>query len=263
VREERSRSAPRIALTASAHYPSLANARVYITGGATGIGAAIVCAFAAQGALVVLCDIDAGCADKLSREVNGAADCQVIDVRNIPALEQGISDAAMRLGGLDVLINNVADDTRHDIASLTADSWRESLAVNLDSAFFASRQAFRFLQVNGGAIVNLGSINAIRPAAQLTAYATAKAGLLGMTRSLAREYGHRGVRVNALLPGWVATQRQLATHLTAAAEAQHSAEKALPGRILPHHIAEAALFLASDAANQITGQELIVDGGFL
>jgi D-xylose 1-dehydrogenase len=242
-------------MTGSAHYPSLAGRRVFITGGSTGIGAALVAAFAAQGASV-------GQVDLVEPVATVAPPCwfRALDVTDTPALKAAITDFAAAAGGLDVLINNVANDARHDPLGIDEARWRALMAVNLDCGFFAAQAAIA-LMTAGGAIINFSSINALLGPAGMPAYVAAKSAIIGLTKALARQYGPNAIRVNAILPGWVVTQRQLDLWLTPEAEAEWMQQVALKQRILPEDVANLALFLASDDARMITGQAMVIDGG--
>lgn len=240
----------------SATYPSLRDRTVFITGGATGIGEGLVRAFAAQHARVHFIDIDQTAGTQLAATVGARFDC--VDVTDTARLKAVILAA----GPVHVLINNVADDTRHDPLAVTEQSWRQCLAVNLDPVFFATQTVIPMMQAaGGGAIINFSSINALVGPGQMPGYVTAKAGLLGMTKALARQYGADRIRVNALLPGWVVTDRQLDQWLTPEAESAWSELIAIKERILPSHVASLALFLAADDSCMITGQQFIIDAG--
>ena len=244
--------------TAGARYPSLDGRSVFITGGATGIGAALVTAFAEQGARVGFVDIDDKNGSALAAAVG--ATFENVDVTDDAALRASID--AFAAGGLDVLINNVANDTRHDARTIDASEWRRCLAVNLDAAFFASQAAIPHLKAaGGGSVVNFSSITALLGPPEMPGYVAAKSALLGLTKSLAHDFGADGVRVNAILPGWIATQRQLDLWFTPGAEADWTKHLALKRRILPDEVARLALFLASDDSRAITGQYFVIDGG--
>ncbi len=249
-----------------ASYPSLAGRRVFITGGATGIGAALVAAFAGQGAMVGHVDLAEAAAAKLGQGL-AASGCAApwfrrVDVTDTAALQAAITGFATSAGGLDVLINNVANDARHDPLATGPEQWRALMAVNLDCGFFAAQAAIPLLQAaGGGAIINFSSINALLGPANMPAYVAAKAGIIGLTKSLARQYGRDGIRVNAIVPGWVVTDRQLDLWLTPEAEAAWMEQVALPRRIQPEDPARLALFLAADDSRMITGQNLVIDGG--
>ena len=251
---------------AYATYPSLTGAKVFITGGATGIGAAMVEAFAEQGAIVGHIDLAEDEAAKLGDAIVASGFARPwfrkVDVTDVDALKAAVADFAASAGGLDALINNVANDTRHNPLETTPESWRKCLAVNLDCAFFASQQAIALMrEAGGGSIINFSSINAVLGPENMPGYVTAKAGLLGMTKALAREYGRDNIRVNTILPGWVVTQRQLDLWLTEEAEAEWMEQVCLKQRIEPRDAANLALFLAADDSRMITNQQFIIDAG--
>ncbi len=245
----------------SAVYPSLAGQPVFITGGASGIGAALVEAFHAQGSKVAFIDRDAETGRALADRLPGAwfAPCDVTDAA---ALEAALAAAAARIGPIRVLVNNVANDTRHAAADTDAQAWRAHMAVNLDPAFLAARAVQPGMKAaGGGVILNLSSINALLGPAGMPAYVAAKGAVNALTKALAREWGPDNIRVNAISPGWVVTERQLALWLTPEAEAAWMEQVALKARIQPSDIADLALFLASDQARMITGQNHVIDGG--
>lgn len=244
-----------------ASYPSLKGRAVFITGGAAGIGAALVRAFHAQGAKVAFVDIAEAAGEALADEADGAW-FRAVDVTDAAALEAAIAAAEAAVGPITVLVNNVANDTRHPAADTDAAAWRANLAVNLDPTFLAAR-AVRpaMVAAGGGSIINFSSINAILGPADMAAYVAAKGAVNALTKSLAREWGADRIRVNAIAPGWVATERQLALWLTPQAEADWRKQTALQRRIEPEDVARLALFLASADSAMITGQVLVIDGG--
>lgn len=253
-------------MAAFATYPSLAGRRVFVTGGATGIGAAMVEAFASQGARVGYIDLAESEAAMLGDTITASGATRPwfrrVDVTDVDALKASIADFAQTAGGIDTLVNNVANDTRHDPLETSPEAWRQCMAVNLDCTFFASQAAIALMRAaGGGSIVNFSSINAILGPARMPGYVTAKAGLLGMTKALAREYGREGIRVNTILPGWVVTQRQLDLWLTPETEAEWMKEVCLKQRIEPCDAANLALFLAADDSRMITNQHFVIDGG--
>ncbi len=248
-------------MSVRARYPSLDGRVVFITGGATGIGAAFVEAFADQGARVAFVDIDDEAGAELAGRIAGAW-FRRCDVRDAVALEASIQDAAQALGPIAVLVNNVANDSRHVAVDTTIEDWRHGLAVNLDPVFIGARAVQPMMaRAGGGSIINLGSINALLGPAGMAAYVAAKGGVNALTKALAREWGGLNIRVNAISPGWVVTDRQLELWLTEAAEAEWMKQVALQRRIQPADVAGLALFLASDDSGMITGQNLIIDGG--
>jgi len=245
----------------SARYPSLQGQGVFITGGATGIGAALVRAFNEQGARVTFADINAQAGSALEAELGGAAQFVLFDLTDTLALQRAITDADNR-SSLSVLINNAANDMRHSPDETSPEQWRECMAINLDAAFFAARACAPLMAGHGGgSIINFSSINALLGPSNMPGYVTAKAGLLGMTKALAKDYGERLVRVNAILPGWVVTERQLQTWLTPEEESSWMEQVALPKRLLPENVARLALFLAASDSDMITGQSFTIDGG--
>lgn len=250
-------------MTATTFYPSLAQKIVFITGGATGIGAAMVRSFAAQQARVAFIDLNADAAAALQAELaDSKLWFQQVDVREPKQLQQAMQRAAEELGGLDVLVNNVANDTRQPTEQVSAQDWQHCMQVNLDPAFFASQMAATLMQPRQqGCIINFSSINALTGQQQMAGYVTAKAGIIGMTKALAKDYGERGIRVNAILPGWVATERQLASWFTAEEQQKWLDSAVLKRIITPQDVANLALFLASDQSALITGQAICVDGG--
>ena len=246
-------------------YSSLEGRCVFITGGATGIGAAMVEAFAIQGAKVAFVDLDMDSADSLCASLKNQTGTspwfQKIDVTDVEALQAAITDAVEELGSLQALINNAANDRRHSPAEVTPQSWRDCMAINLDAAFFAAQTGAELMAQSGGSIINFSSINALLGPSNMPGYVTAKAGVVGMTKALARDYGESAIRVNAILPGWVVTDRQLQTWLTPEAEADWMKQVALKQRLQPSDVAKLALFLAADDSRMITGQSFTIDGG--
>lgn len=245
---------------AFARYPSLRGRTVFITGGASGIGASLVEQFHDQGCKVAFVDIADDEGQALSSRLEGAW-FRRCDVTDADALKSAIADAGAALGPVGVLVNNVANDTRHVAADTTPEQWRRGLAVNLDPTFIASTAVLPMMQATGGSIINFSSINALLGPAEMPGYVAAKGAVNALTKGLAREWGKFGVRVNAISPGWVVTQRQLELWLTPEAEAEWMKLVALQKRIQPEDVARLALFLASDDSAMITGQNLVIDGG--
>jgi NAD(P)-dependent dehydrogenase (short-subunit alcohol dehydrogenase family) len=248
----------------SSLHPSLRNRVVFITGGATGIGAALVEQFCLQGAKVAYIDFDSESATKLNQQLRtqlGASPWfRKVDATDVDALRLSIVNACEELGPIHTLINNVANDDRHSPQDVTMESWRECLAVNLDASFFATQAATSGMK-DSGSIINLSSINALLGPENMPGYVAAKSGLIGLTKSLAKDYGDRNIRVNAILPGWVVTERQLDKWLTPEAEQEWSKLVALKERIMPEDVAKLALFLSSDDSKMITGQSITIAAG--
>ena len=246
-------------------YPSLAGKRVIVSGGGSGIGEGIVEAFARQGSAVAFVDIlDEPSEALVSRMADAAipplfVHCDITDCADYGAK---IESLVGRLGGCDVLVNNAANDDRHKIEDVTPAYWDERMAVNLKHQFFAAKAVHPAMtQAGGGSIVNLGSISWHLGLPDLTLYQTAKAAIEGLTRSLAREFGRDGIRVNAIIPGNVQTPRQMQWY-TPEGEAEIVAQQCLEGRIQPRDIAAMALFLASDDARFCTAHNYWVDAGW-
>ena len=247
---------------AFATYPSLKGRVAFITGGASGIGATFVNHFYAQGSKVAFVDLQDAVGRAIADELGERAWFRRCDVTDTSALEASIRDAAAALGPITILINNVANDTREVAADITAESWRKGLAVNLDPVIIAATAVYPMMkQAGGGSIVNVSSINALLGPGELATYSAAKGAVNSLSKSLARAWGPDGVRVNALSPGWVVTERQLQLWLTPEADAEWQKLTALKGHIQAGDIARAALFLAADDSAMMTGQNMIVDAG--
>ncbi|MEY2854433.1 MAG: hypothetical protein RL030_1565 [Pseudomonadota bacterium] len=248
-------------------YPGLAGRRVFVTGGASGIGASIVEAFARQGAHVAFVDIAEEAGRTLADRLEGAGYPRpwqrLCDVTAVPDLQQAIADASQALGDFHVLVNNVASDDRHALQDVTPEYWDQRMAINQRPAFFAIQSVVPGMQrIGGGSIINLGSTGWQTKAGGYPAYATAKSSVNGLTRGLARELGASRIRINVVSPGWVMTERQVTLWLDEAGEAELARNQCLPDRIVPEDIAAMVLFLASDQARAITAQEFIVDAGW-
>lgn len=244
-------------------YPSLKGRTVLVTGGASGIGAELVRSFSAQGSSVAFVDVDESSAAALSSELSDDdVEYYRADVRDVEALRGAIDAIQQAKGAVRVLINNVGWDERREWSEVTPDFWDECQAVNLRSHFFAAQAvAPSMADAGGGSIVNLGSNSWMVGVTGMPAYLTAKAGVVGLTRALAREYGPSNIRVNALVPGWVMTTRQLERWLTPEAEEELLHHQCLKETLQPADVARLALFLAADDSRMITNQCYLVDGG--
>ena len=249
-----------------ATYPSLKGMPVVISGGASGIGEEIVRTFAAQGSRVGFVDIAADAGVRLAAELRSKGqdatftECDITDVARYQSV---IAAFEQQNGPALALLNNAAHDLRHKWNEITEQFWNERIAVNLKHAFFAAQSVIPGMIAAGkGSIVNFGSISWMIMAPELSAYTASKAAMHGMSRSLAKEIGGHGIRVNTLVPGWVMTERQL-THWIGPAENRLIDEsQALTGRVYPADIARMALFLAADDSRMISGQDFVVDGGW-
>lgn len=245
-----------------ATYPSLAGRTVFITGGATGIGADIVRAFHGQHARVAFLDLQREAGEALARELEGALFIEG-DVTDIPALKAAIERTRSALGPVGVLVNNAANDERHAFEDVTVEFWDRAQNVNLRHHFFAAQAVHPQMKaLGGGSIVNLSSIAWRIGAGEMPAYATAKAAVIGLTRALARAFGKDNIRVNAIEPGAVMTERQRQLWYKTQDSVDAMAQRQLIQRtLLGEEIARAILFLAADDSRMITKQTLTVDAG--
>ncbi|NBW08489.1 MAG: SDR family oxidoreductase [Caulobacteraceae bacterium] len=246
-------------------YPSLSGKVVVVTGGGSGIGAALTEGFARQGARVVFLDVadadSSALADGLS-DLSPAPVYRHCDLTDLAALKATFEAIAAEVGPIEVLVNNAANDDRHSLAKVTPAYWDDRIAVNLRHLYFAAQAVAPGMKAAGqGVILNLGSISWHLGLPDLSLYETAKAGIEGMTRGLARELGVDGVRVACIVPGNVKTPRQMKWY-TPEGEAEIVAAQCLKGRIEPKDVAALAMFLASDDARFITGHEYWVDAGW-
>lgn len=237
---------------------------VLITGGATGIGRAVVTAFAAQGAIVSFLDIDVAAGQHLAETLGPLVAFHEVDLTDVATLQNRIADLSEVAGGFDVLVNGAANDTRHKTDDVTAESWRNTLAVNLDHQFFCTQAVLPFMrEQKSGVILNFGSIAWREGLEDTVGYVTAKAGIEGLTHALARETGRYGIRVNCLLPGFVKTQRQVEKWLTPKLHETVMEQQCLGRFIEPEDVADVAVFLCSNGARAITNQTIIVDAGWV
>ena len=248
----------------AATFPDLEGASVFITGGGAGIGAALTEGFAAQGARVAFVgrsDRTAFAADVAARTGSDVLALRG-DVTNIAALEAAMDRAAEAHGPIRVLVNNAADDTRRPALEVDQAFWDASQAVNLRAVFFAARKAAEGMRpLGGGVIVNYTSISYMMADVGFSPYIAAKAAITGLTRTLAREWGRDGIRVNAIAPGWVLTERQRELWATPEALAVHIKTQCLDMEIQPEDMVGPTLFLASEASRAVAGQVLVADAG--
>jgi D-xylose 1-dehydrogenase len=249
-------------------YPSLRGRVVLVTGGASGIGAEEVTQFARQGANVAFLDIDDIAASLLINTLRDEGLPPPLylpcDLKNIPTLQATIAEVGRRLGAITVLVNNAANDQRHAFEDVTVEYWDERMATNLRHQFFAIQAVAPLMRAaGGGSIINFGSISWHTSQGNMPAYTTAKAGVEGLTKSMARDLGPHGIRVNCLIPGWIMTQRQINLWLTPEAEENLLRAQCLKTKLVPADVARMVLWLASDDSRMCTSQLWVVDGGRL
>ena len=248
-----------------ASYPSLVDRTVLITGGADGIGAGIVEEFAKQGSMVVFLDINA---EKAAATIERCAGARHqprffdVDLVDIDALQQAVATVLAEIGAVNVLVNNAASDDRHTWQEVTPEYWDDRFAVNLRHYFFAIQAvAPAMIEAKSGSIINIGSSSYMMQEDFFPGYAIAKSGVEGITRTMARTFGPDGVRVNTVLPGWVATERQLTKWWSSEGEDETLHNQAIKRRIYPAEFAQMVLFLAADDGAACTAQQFLVDGG--
>ncbi|MFJ2988417.1 SDR family NAD(P)-dependent oxidoreductase [Collimonas sp. NPDC087041] len=250
-----------------AHFPSLKGKTVFVTGGGSGIGEAIVSAFSEQGARVAFVDIAVEASEALCDKLAAAGFVKPLfrhcDIRDIAALQSTIGELAQELGDFDVLVNNAANDQRHQLEDVTVEFYDNGIAINQRPLFFTCQAvAPGMKKKGGGSIINLSSISWHLSNGGYPVYTTAKSAVIGLTRGLARDLGPHNIRVNTVSPGWVMTERQIALWLDAAGEEEIKRNQCLPGKLQPWHLARMVLFLAADDSVMCTAQEFIVDAGW-
>jgi galactose dehydrogenase len=245
-------------------FPDLKGQSVFITGGGSGIGAALTEAFLRQGAKVAFCqrsDATAFC-DAMEKATGNRPLFLPCDITLMDQLQLTLSTAARVHGPITVLVNNAANDQRHETLSVDEAYWDWSMAINLKAYFFAAQAVIPGMKAaGGGSIINFTSISYMMATVGYAAYVTANAGINGMTRTLAREFGPDRIRVNALAPGWVLTEKQKDLWVTPEGLASHVARQCLKDTLAPEDISGGVLFLASNASRMMTGQALVIDGG--
>ena len=253
---------------AFASYPSLRDRVILVTGGATGIGEALVEAFAMQDAHVAFPDIQDEAAEKLTKRLT--LDGAIVpvyyhcDLTNIGEVHHTIQIILGRFHTVDVLVNNAGNDTRHKIAEVTSAYWDQAIAVNLKHQFFMSQAVIPSMQkAQRGSIINMSSIGWVIPSTNQIVYVTAKAAIVGLTRTLAHELGADNIRVNCVMPGAILTERQQRLWITEAYKTEILANQALKRMILPEEVARLVLFLASDDSSAITNQSYMIDAGWV
>jgi NAD(P)-dependent dehydrogenase (short-subunit alcohol dehydrogenase family) len=251
-----------------ATYPSLRDRVVVVTGGASGIGESIVEAFCSQLARVIFLDIQDASAETLIRKIEAAGfpapayyHC---DLTDIAVLEGTMNLVLQRFTAVDVLVNNAGNDSRHKIEEVPSDFWDRTMAVNLKHQFFMDKAVIPAMKkVRRGSIINMSSIAWMIPSTNVPVYVTAKAAIVGMTRTLAHELGADNIRVNSILPGAIQTERQKQLWFTDAYKAEILANQALQRLLMPEDVARLVLFLAADDSSAITNQAYVIDGGWV
>ena len=245
-----------------ARYPSLKDKTVFITGGGSGIGARTVRAFADQGAKVGFVDKDEAASKAVLAELEGDHAFAACDLRDIDALRTAFDSLAHQLGPAQVLVNNAARDDRHDWRDVTPEYWDERMQTNLRHMFFAIQSvAPAMIEAGGGSIVNIGSNSWWEAGGGFPAYTTAKSGVHGLTRGMARDLGDHRIRVNTVVPGWIMTERQKELWVTPEALAKQIDRQCLPDPIDPVYVARMVLFLASDDSAMCSAGNFMVEGG--
>jgi NAD(P)-dependent dehydrogenase (short-subunit alcohol dehydrogenase family) len=251
-----------------ATYPSLRGQVAFVSGGASGLGAEFVAQLAAQGVKVGFVDIQDEAGTALAEAVAGRGHPEPLyqhcDVRDVEALRRAIALTGERLGPVTVLVNNAANDVRIPVEEITVERWDELSEVNVRHHFFATQAVVPMMREAGhGSVINLGSISAHIDLLELPVYITAKAGIEGLTHTLARELGPDNIRVNCVLPGWVMTERQLTHWVTPEAEESIRRNQCLPHKLFPEDVARLVLWLAAEDSRSCTAQRWIVDGGWM
>ncbi|MBY6115914.1 SDR family oxidoreductase [Mameliella alba] len=243
-------------------YPSLKGKTVFITGGASGIGLEMVKAFAAQGARTGFVDFNREAGEALAAETPGEVAFEYCDLRDIDQLKTAFAALAAKLGPATVLVNNAARDDRHSWEEVTPEYWDERMQTNLRHMFFAIQAvAPGMIAAGGGSIINMGSNSWWEAGGGMPAYTTGKSAVHGLTRTMARDLGDHRIRVNAIVPGWIMTERQKELWVTPEAIEKHRQRQCLPDLIEPVYLARMALFLASDDSAMCTANNYMVEAG--
>ena len=251
-----------------ASYPSLENKVVIITGGASGIGESIVEQFVIQKSKVAFIDIEEKLAKNLIERINKKYNTKPLfikcDLKNIFELKDSIQQVKQDLGPISILINNAANDERHNINDVTSEYWDDRMNINLKHYFFAIQSVYKDMKKLGkGTIVNIGSFSWMKGQGGMPGYTTAKSAIMGLTRTLARDLGIYNIRVNCIVPGWIITDRQKKLWLTPEIEKQQLEDQCIKRMLVPEDISKAVLFFASDQSSGCTAQNYVIDGGIV
>jgi len=255
-------------LLSSAVYSSLQGKVVLVTGGASGIGEAVVEAFVRQGSRVLFLDIQDDAADALLRRLR-RPECITpeyfhCDLTNIPELQSVMEKILLSCPVIDVLVNNAGNDKRHKIEEVTSEFWDWCMQINLKHQFFMAQAVLPGMRrAKRGSIINMSSIGWVIPSTGIPVYVTAKAAIVGMTRTLAHEVGADGVRVNCVMPGAISTEKQQRLWFTEEYKKEILKRQALKRDIQPREVAKLILFLASDESSSITNQSFVIDAGWV
>ena len=251
-----------------ASYPSLENKVVIITGGASGIGESIVEQFVIQKSKVAFIDIEEKLAKNLIERINKKYNTKPLfikcDLKNISEIKDSIQQIKQDLGPISILINNAANDERHNIDNVTSEYWDDRMNINLKHYFFAIQSVYKDMKKLGkGTIVNIGSFSWMKGQGGMPGYTTAKSAIMGLTRTLARDLGIHNIRVNCIVPGWIITDRQKKLWLTPEIEKQQLEDQCIKRMLVPEDISKAVLFFASDQSSGCTAQNYVIDGGIV
>jgi NAD(P)-dependent dehydrogenase (short-subunit alcohol dehydrogenase family) len=251
-----------------ASYPSLRDRVVVVTGGASGIGESIVEAFAMQHSRVAFLDIQDAAADRLIQKIEASGFTPPVyfhcDLSDVAAIKASVEETLERFNAVDALVNNAGNDSRHSIEEVTAEYWDQTMAVNLKHQFFVAQAIIPSMrQADRGSIINMSSISWAIPSTGLPVYVTAKAAVVGLTRTLAHELGVHNIRVNCIMPGAIQTERQERLWYTESYKAEILARQALKRIIRPAEVARLILFLAAEDSSGITNQSFVIDGGWI
>ncbi len=249
-------------------YPSLENKVVVITGGASGIGENIVEHFMVQKSKVAFLDIEENLGIELAKKMEKKYNLKPLfikcNLKNIKELQNSIDLIRKELGPIYTLINNAANDERHDLESVTPEYWDDRMNINLKHYFFATQAVYKDMkEIGGGTIVNIGSFSWMLAQGGMPGYTTAKSAIMGLTRTLARDLGEYNIRVNCVVPGWIITERQKKMWLTPEIEKKQLERQCIKRMLMPDDVSKAVLFFASDQSSGCTAQNYIVDGGIV